>query len=99
MRWNLAGVVLLCVSPALADTPPDPPADPCKQVAELEQSITDLAEQIAFLVEDAKPICAQKELAKECARRQVEIAGMMRAIKELQAERKQAKAACAATKP
>ncbi len=98
MRLRFAAAVLLLTVSAVAQEEDEPPADPCKHADELAQTILELQEQVAMLVEDAKPICKQKALAKECAWRKVEIDGYLRQIKEIDAERKQAQKACAAQK-
>lgn len=80
---------LLLAGPAAAD-------DPCAEAAELREQIELLAAQTQFMIDDAKPVCAEKALTRECARRRVEIAGFLRQLKELNAQRHKAEAACAA---
>lgn len=97
----LAAAGLMLAVPAAAEDD-SKPADPCAEAAELRQEIEDLAAQIQGMVDEAKPICARKResrwAADECSKRQVEIDGFMRSLKELNAKRKAAEASCAKQK-
>jgi hypothetical protein len=61
--------------------------------------IETLAEHTQNAIDQAKPVCAEKALARDCARLRVEINRMIAALKELNAERKAAAHACKASKP
>ena len=98
----LAAAGLMLAVPAAADEN-DKPTDPCVEEKELQQAILDLAAQIQEEVTEAKPICARRKqshwAADECAKRQIQIESDMAALKQLNTDRKVAKAACEKSKP
>lgn len=94
----LAAAGLMLSVPAAAEDD-EPAKDPCAEAADLREQIQELAAQVQQMIDDAKPICAKRKqshwAADECARRQVEIEGFLRSLKELNAARKAAEAKCA----
>jgi hypothetical protein len=90
----------MLAAPAIAE---DKPAEPCAEAAELREQIELLAAQVQEMTEAMKPICARRKqsqwAANECARRQIELEGFLRSLKELNEERKAAEAACQKQKP
>lgn len=71
---------------------------PCERYEELGRHVLELQEAMLVVIQEAKPVCAERALKRECARYRVEIAGFARQIKEVEAERAAAKKACVASK-
>jgi hypothetical protein len=94
----LALALVLAPLPARADADDGLPDEPCARADELARRIVDVQEAELVVIDEAKPVCAQKALAKRCAWYKVEIAGYERQLKELTADRKAAKKACEASR-
>jgi hypothetical protein len=84
-------VALACLSIASVASAEDAP-DPCALAAELTAQVTDLNEQIAFLIRDAKPYCKAK--TKQCKEKLAELYALQSHAEQLNIQRHEAQAAC-----
>jgi hypothetical protein len=84
---RLALALLLAATPAAAE---------CPEADELAEQIEQQAATVQMLIDAARPVCAEKALARECAHRRVEIAEQLQMLRDLQAQRKAALKRCAA---
>jgi hypothetical protein len=97
--WLAVGALLLtAAATARADEADGLPDEPCARAAALAERIVGAQEAELVVIAEAKPVCAERALAKRCAWYRVEIAGYERQIRELTADRKTAQRACAASR-
>ncbi len=70
--------------------------EPCERAAYLAGEIEDGLIIIDELIEMARPVCAEKALARDCARQRIEIRARLAEVKQLETLRRAAAAKCKA---
>lgn len=72
------------------------PTEPCARAEYLAGEVADGLQIIDELIEMARPVCAEKALARECARQRIEIRERIAEVKQLQAQQTKSAAQCKA---
>ena len=84
-------LVLLTVSRLRAE-----PTEPCARAEYLANEVADGLAIIDELIEMARPVCAEKALARDCARQRIEIRARITEVKQLEAMQRKAALQCKA---
>lgn len=70
------------------------PTEPCARADYLAGEIEDGLELIEELIAMAKPVCAERALARECARQRIEIRARIAEVMQLRVQQRKAAEQC-----
>lgn len=69
---------------------------PCERAEFLAEQVADGLALIDELIEMARPVCAERALARDCARQRIEIRARIAEVKQVEAMRRLAASKCKA---